>query len=164
LSALGRHDDAEASLRAAQRGAADRGQRLLRWRSHAALGRLYAARGRPADARAQFRAAWEIVAGVAATLADDQLREGFRAGAAALLPAEQARSGRRDAGLLTAREREVVALVARGLSNREIAAALSIGERTVETHVGNVLAKLEFGSRAQIAAWASASGLGGAPA
>lgn len=164
MSALGRHDDAEASLRAAQRGAADRGQRLLHWRSHAALGRLYAARGRPADARAQFRAAWEIVAGVAATLADDQLREGFRAGAAALLPAEQARSGRRDAGLLTAREREVVALVARGLSNREIAAALSIGERTVETHVGNVLAKLEFGSRAQIAAWASASGLGGAPA
>jgi DNA-binding NarL/FixJ family response regulator len=54
----------------------------------------------------------------------------------------------------------VATRVAHGLSNREIADTLSIGERTVETHVGNILNKLGFGSRAQIAAWAVESGLG----
>jgi non-specific serine/threonine protein kinase len=49
----------------------------------------------------------------------------------------------------------VAVLVTRGLSNRAIADALSIGERTVETHVSNILGKLAFGSRAQIAAWVS---------
>ena len=44
-------------------------------------------------------------------------------------------------------------LIAAGLSNREIAAALVITERTVEGHVGNILAKLNFRSRAQVAAW-----------
>jgi non-specific serine/threonine protein kinase len=62
--------------------------------------------------------------------------------------------------VLTGRERDVAMLVARGCSNREIADTLSIGERTVETHVGNILNKLGFGSRAQIAAWAVETGLG----
>ena len=56
---------------------------------------------------------------------------------------------------LTEREREVSVLVAQGLSNREIADALSISQRTVGAHVGNILAKLGFGARAQIAAWAA---------
>jgi DNA-binding NarL/FixJ family response regulator len=63
------------------------------------------------------------------------------------------------AGGLTQREREVAALIARGASNAEIAAGLVVSERTVETHVTNILAKLSFTSRAQIAAWAVANGL-----
>jgi predicted ATPase/DNA-binding SARP family transcriptional activator/DNA-binding CsgD family transcriptional regulator len=55
---------------------------------------------------------------------------------------------------LTYREREVAALVARGLTNRQIAQELAITERTVETHVSKVLRKLGLGSRTQIAAWA----------
>jgi predicted ATPase/DNA-binding CsgD family transcriptional regulator len=60
---------------------------------------------------------------------------------------------------LTTREQEVAALVARGLTNREIAAALVVTERTAETHVQNILNKLGFGSRAQVAAWAVEQGL-----
>jgi predicted ATPase/DNA-binding SARP family transcriptional activator/DNA-binding CsgD family transcriptional regulator len=55
--------------------------------------------------------------------------------------------------VLTPREREVAEQVARGLTNRQLATALSISERTVHTHVGRILRKLGLGSRAQITAW-----------
>jgi DNA-binding NarL/FixJ family response regulator len=54
---------------------------------------------------------------------------------------------------LTAREREIAALVADGLSNRDIAEKLVISEGTVEVHVKHVLGKLGFSSRAQVAGW-----------
>jgi predicted ATPase/DNA-binding CsgD family transcriptional regulator len=60
---------------------------------------------------------------------------------------------------LTPREREVVALVARGLSNRAIARELVITEATAERHIGNVFAKLGLASRAQLAVWALEHGL-----
>ncbi|HAT45573.1 MAG TPA: DNA-binding response regulator, partial [Ktedonobacter sp.] len=62
-------------------------------------------------------------------------------------------------GGLTEREREVAALIAQGKSNREIADELVVSYRTVETHVGTILSKLAFSSRAQIAVWAVESGL-----
>ena len=55
---------------------------------------------------------------------------------------------------LTAREREVAALVARGCSNRDIAARLVLSERTVESHVRSILTKLDMRSRTDIAVWA----------
>ncbi|GCD88028.1 LuxR C-terminal-related transcriptional regulator [Nocardioides sp. LS1] len=55
--------------------------------------------------------------------------------------------------VLTRRQREIAALVAEGLSNREIAARLVISQRTAEAHVENILTKLGFTSRAQIASW-----------
>jgi len=54
---------------------------------------------------------------------------------------------------LSRREREVAALVAEGLSNREIGQRLFISERTAEGHVEQVLNKLGFGKRSQIASW-----------
>ena len=54
---------------------------------------------------------------------------------------------------LTRREEEVAVLVARGLSNRDIAKSLVISQRTAESHVANILTKQGFTSRAQIAAW-----------
>ena len=60
---------------------------------------------------------------------------------------------------LTPREREVAALVARGLSNRAIAQELVITEATAERHIGNVFAKLGLASRAQLAVWAVEHGL-----
>ena len=64
---------------------------------------------------------------------------------------------------LTRREREVLPLVARGLSNRQIADALSIGERTVEGHVASVLATWGLASRTQLAAAATAEAERGDP-
>ena len=65
----------------------------------------------------------------------------------------------RGVAALTARERDVLVLVAQGRSNRDIGSLLSIGERTVQTHLGNVLAKLELTSRTQAALWAVREGL-----
>jgi predicted ATPase/DNA-binding SARP family transcriptional activator/DNA-binding CsgD family transcriptional regulator len=58
-------------------------------------------------------------------------------------------------GYLTAREQEVAALVARGLTNRQVSTKLSISERTAGNHVAKILKKLGLHSRAQIAAWAA---------
>ena len=57
------------------------------------------------------------------------------------------------------RESEVAALVARGLTNREIAGQLYVSVRTVEVHVDHILTKLGFRTRTQLAAWAHEEGL-----
>ena len=61
--------------------------------------------------------------------------------------------------LLTRREAEVAALVARGHTNRDIADQLSLSVRTVEVHVDHVLTKLGFHTRTELAAWAHEGGL-----
>jgi DNA-binding NarL/FixJ family response regulator len=68
-----------------------------------------------------------------------------------------ARAERRDA--LTAREREVLALVAHGRANKAIAFELGVAEKTVKTHVGNILAKLGLSDRTQAALYAVREGL-----
>jgi DNA-binding NarL/FixJ family response regulator len=60
---------------------------------------------------------------------------------------------------LTEREREVLALVAQGASNKEIARSLFITERTARTHVSNILGKLGLASRTQAALWAVDHGM-----
>ncbi|MER6942974.1 LuxR C-terminal-related transcriptional regulator [Nonomuraea sp. NPDC000554] len=70
--------------------------------------------------------------------------------------AQAARGGpgaRKDAAPLTRRETEIAGLVAQGMSNKEIAAALVIAQRTAEGHIEHILNKLGFNSRAQIAVW-----------
>ena len=83
--------------------------------------------------------------------------------ALATLPREKQNSAKRAAkqafGGLTERELEVVALIAQGKSNREIAEALVVAKITVETHVNNILHKLGFTSRTQIVLWAVERGL-----
>jgi non-specific serine/threonine protein kinase len=75
-------------------------------------------------------------------------------------PGKARQSGRKPKGeVLTSREREVAALVAHGQTNREIATTLVISERTADAHVQNILNKLGFSSRAQIAAWMAEHGL-----
>jgi DNA-binding CsgD family transcriptional regulator len=57
---------------------------------------------------------------------------------------------------LSRREREVAKLVARGLTNRQIAEELVLSERTVENHVRNILKKLKLPSRSEVATWVEA--------
>jgi DNA-binding NarL/FixJ family response regulator len=63
------------------------------------------------------------------------------------------------AGGLTAREVEVLRLVAAGKSNRAVAAELFLSEKTVERHVSNILTKLGVGSRTAAAAYAFEHGI-----
>lgn len=71
------------------------------------------------------------------------------------------KTGANTVGRLTARERDVLGGVARGLSNRAIAEELGITERTARTHVSNILAKLGLASRTQAALLAVQRGLHG---
>jgi DNA-binding NarL/FixJ family response regulator len=92
--------------------------------------------------------------GLARRAADTARRLGM---AAALTDAQAVLDGMRERpGIaLTAREREVLARLADGRTNRQIAAELVLSERTVETHVGHVLGKLGVANRAEAAAWAA---------
>lgn len=71
------------------------------------------------------------------------------------------RAGRGAPGGLTGRELDLVALMARGLSNEEIAVRARISRATVKSHVSNILAKLELSSRLQVVVWAYEHGLTG---
>lgn len=64
---------------------------------------------------------------------------------------------------LTAREREVLELLATGLGNKEIADRLSVAERTIKHHMTNILAKLQVSSRVEAALLAQRSGMGARP-
>ncbi len=99
----------------------------------------------------------------ATTLVSIAASDARRLGLHALLPRAMALAHAlsKSPSRLSAREREIAALVAAGGSNRDIAEALVLSERTIETHVQNILTKLEFHSRAQVAAWAVAEGLTG---
>jgi predicted ATPase/class 3 adenylate cyclase/DNA-binding CsgD family transcriptional regulator len=98
----------------------------------------------------EFRALWE---------------EGRRLGVRELADAahEVAIAGEpppsRDTMPLTPREQQVAALVAKGLSNRQIAGTLSVTERTAISHIEHIMNKLSVNSRAQIAVWAVRHGL-----
>jgi DNA-binding CsgD family transcriptional regulator len=158
LTALSRLDEAVDVLRRAKQGALERNTRPILWTIHRALARAYQLQRRKDLARRELAAARFVIEELAATLDDVSLREQFLQAAVDSLPQKKAgaarKGGAQSAGGLTAREREVAALVAQGKTSRDIADLLVISERTAEAHVGNILGKLGFSARAQIAAWA----------
>jgi DNA-binding CsgD family transcriptional regulator/tetratricopeptide (TPR) repeat protein len=84
---------------------------------------------------------------------------GYVTAGAAMTVSKEVQSADAHANPLTARERQVAVLLARGLTNRQIATALVIAEGTAGVHVDHILNKLGFRSRAQVAAWAAEHGL-----
>ena len=163
LMGLGRLTNVEIAWQAALKAAVTRGFRPLCWRIQADLTKLYLTQRRRPQAEAALLGAQTLIEELAANLSDDTVRENFVSRALQLLPKLSPLSPRRAAKQvydgLTRQERQVAALVAQGKSNREIAEALIVSERTAATHVGNILNKLGFSSRAQIAGWAVEKGL-----
>ena len=84
--------------------------------------------------------------------------------AVAKILADTLRAPRPATDTLTARELDVLAQIASGATNRQIASRLGITERTARTHVSSILAKLGLASRTQAALWALQHGLRAAPA
>jgi non-specific serine/threonine protein kinase len=101
-----------------------------------------------------FAAAWAQGQGMALELVIDYALSVPEISTGPSLPADK-----ENFGGLTAREREVAALVVQGKSNREIAHTMTVGVRTIETYVTRILNKLGFDSRVQIATWAIEKGL-----
>jgi DNA-binding NarL/FixJ family response regulator len=163
LIALDRTTEAEALLRAALATAQQRGICSMQWRALVQLAALEYAQGRRDEAQTTSAVARASAADLAASLMDETLRATFTRAVDALLPRIPAPSPRRAAKQsydgLTAREREVATLIARGLSNRALADTLVLSERTIAKHVENILSKLGVASRTQIATWAVEHGL-----
>lgn len=167
LVALKRPSEAVEALEEAKRGALERREAPLLWQIHGSLGRVYRLL-KPGTLWVQaannaLAAARRGIEELAQTIDDAELREHFRQRALATLPKEKPISPRRAAaekyGGLTERERSIATLIAQGKSNREIADQLVVSERTVESHVANILFKLGFASRTQVAAWVIEVGL-----
>ncbi len=163
MMALGRAEEAEAILKAAEVAARAQGLRPSLWRICVSLGRLYRAQERQVEAEQAFSTARALIEDLAANLTDEQLRAQFLSQATAMLPQKRqttpSRAAKEAYGGLTAREREVAALIAQGKINREIAEELVVSERTVESHVNNIMFKLGVHSRRQIRDWAVEKGL-----
>jgi DNA-binding NarL/FixJ family response regulator len=160
---LKRGGEAETILQDAQTTALKQGLRPLLWRIYLTQGKLARSQRRYEEAERRFAAAQEILEDLAGSLPDQTLQQHFRQHAHALFPHTRRPSPHRltkkTFSGLTQRERAVAALLARGKTNREIAAELIVAPRTIETHVSSILSKLGFASRAQIAVWAMEKGL-----
>jgi DNA-binding CsgD family transcriptional regulator len=159
LTALRSFDSAEPLLTAAIDSSQAADLKSQEWRAHAAYARLLRLRGRRDEAVREVQSARALVSDLAAGIVDESARASFRERALEHIPRSGAVSARRAqkqaSGGLTGREREVAGLIGEGLSNRSIAERLVVSERTVESYVSNILAKLGFSARTQIAAWAA---------
>ncbi len=150
LLALDQLADAERVLRPAIDWSRRHAQRAIAWRLQALLVRVLTAQGRGADAQVEGASASVLVEQIGQDT-PERLRPEFLRRAHQAIGLNTRRAAVDEDGL-SRREREVAALLAEGLSNRAIAERLVLGERTVESHVSAILAKLQLSSRAQVAA------------
>lgn len=150
LVRLERPEEAERELLAAWHAAAELGMRPLLWRIDFELGLLYRDQARSDDARRANAAARAMIDELAAGL-PHSLREGFVTRAAAAFPPPLVADVTPVGAGLTAREIDVLRLVAEGLTDPQIASRLYLSPRTVHTHLRSIYAKLDVPSRAAAA-------------
>lgn len=152
LLAMEWYKEAEKVLAAASAAAANLEHLPVLWRTQVALARLYQARKQLKAMEQVTTQARQVINTLADKLTQPDLRQSFLQIANQQLPVAAARRAASFGGL-TRREREVATLVSQGLSNAVIAETLTLSERTIEKHVENIMNKLGFDSRVQIAAW-----------
>jgi non-specific serine/threonine protein kinase len=138
----------------------DRGDTLQRARLLGAASRLWRRVAPSPVTRAYSRAQHDLMARMTRGEVDEAFVRAYREGAAAEvedtvadLLERRGAPGPRATDRLSPREHEVAALVGEGLTNQQIANRLVISVRTVHGHMENILRKLGFASRAQVAAW-----------
>jgi DNA-binding CsgD family transcriptional regulator len=143
---VGRFDDAVDHLQRALQRHVDDGTIPLRVEAACELAEALVARDRSGDevrARSLVRAILPVASS-----------RGMRPFVERLAAAQASLDSSSAVTLLTRREQEVAELVARGMTNRDIAKQLFLSERTAQNHVQHILDKLGFSKRSQIAAWA----------
>jgi DNA-binding CsgD family transcriptional regulator len=146
-AAAGRLEDARQAFEDAVQALAEAGLPFEAARARVALGQTLRTLGRRDAARSELEIAREGLAALGAAV-EERRTAAIQAGV---------RDPERAA--LTVREREILRLVAAGLSNRRIAERLTLSEHTVHRHVANILVKLGLSSRAAAAAYAARHGL-----
>lgn len=159
---LGETDNARYILQEALGASQKQNTPPMTWRLYAALARLEHAAGRRDEAQTAQKRALQIIETLAATIPEVALADRFKQRALTQISQERAPTAHKtqiEFGGLTGREREVAALISQGKSNRAIAEQFVVSERTVEKHVENIMSKLGFDARTQIAAWAVETGL-----
>jgi len=165
LSALHRYPEAERDFTSALTAAQSQGRKGRQWELYRDLMRVHLAQKHLDAVREYSVEARQLIMELAATLTDTypEPAEHFTKQALASLPEIPEPSAKQQLkqkfGGLTAREREIAARVAQGKTNREIADELVLSERTAERHIANIMKKLGFSTRSQIAAWVVEKGL-----
>jgi ATP/maltotriose-dependent transcriptional regulator MalT len=119
-----------------------------------ALAEVLVADGRPADAAAEAARAADALEAIGAALPAERARARLASFESRAASPAAARADR-----LTERESQILGLVAEGLTNKQIAARLTLSAHTVHRHVANILVKLNLSSRAAAAAYAAKHGL-----
>lgn len=163
LMKLDRQTEVEELLLAALKSASVCEHRKSVWHIHAQLGIFYKQSQRRIEAEHAFAKARSEIDEISQKIPDGPLKQNFMSTALSMMPRAKELTAKKLAkersGGLTQRERDVALLIAQGLSNHAIGEKLIVTERTVETHVANILGKLRLNSRAQIAAWSASRGL-----
>ena len=164
LFALKQFKKAEGNLERAKAGAEQRESLPLLWQIHRSLGLLYREQKDLEKSEREFASVRLVIGKLGENISDQTLRDNFIQAAMETLPKERKLAKRQSEaekfGGLTPREREVARCLSHGKSNHEIAEELVLSERTVENHISNILRKLGFDSRAQVAVWTVEKGLG----
>ncbi len=150
-AAAGRLDEAREAFEDAVRLLGQAGLPFEAGRARAALGRTLRDLGREDAARHELELARECFAALGAAAEERRASAALQTG----------RTGRLERTVLTSRESEILALVADGLTNKQIASRLTLSEHTVHRHVANILVKLGVSTRAAAAAHAARHGLTG---